>query len=175
MKTKTTEHVGTVIGISGASSRRSYSKEIAGHIPEKTDEERAVASEARDWVLLAVLVSHCIRIHTERNRIFCQQAFSHVRTFTESGSSTKLRVESTMIKNSDDGASLTPSPHPSVRQPFDNYTAVPRSDRRQKSIDSNRSPDRLSLFGGALSGSIVKSGKPAPRYSSYVFPVDMVW
>lgn len=48
----------------------------------------------------------------------------------------------------------------------DDGSVVSRHSRGKRSIDGGKSADRLSLFGGAFNGSIGKSRKPAPRYSS---------
>ena len=56
---------------------------------------------------------------------------------------------------------------------FDNGSTVgssstSRHGSRKRSLDGGRG-ERLSIFGGAFSGTLGKSRKPAPRYSSSVF------
>ncbi|KAH9031455.1 hypothetical protein EDB83DRAFT_2525839 [Lactarius deliciosus] len=44
----------------------------------------------------------------------------------------------------------------------------PRHERRKRSLDSNRENSRLSIFGSTFVGTLGKSRKPPPRYSSAV-------
>jgi len=57
------------------------------------------------------------------------------------------------------------------RSSIDESAPLPGTHRRSKrSIDNTRPADRLSLFGATFGGSLGKSRKPAPRYSTgYVF------
>lgn len=74
-------------------------------------------------------------------------------------------------KSSKDGDSakdpVTPN---SIATPQEDGSPVQRrtNGRRQGSLDANKGNDRLSIFGGAFSGSLSKSRKPPPRYSAYV-------
>ncbi len=43
--------------------------------------------------------------------------------------------------------------------------ATPRHGRSKKSVDVGKSSDRLSLFGGSISGALGKNRKPPPKYS----------
>lgn len=84
---------------------------------------------------------------------------------TASDSSAKR--DSVVSKDSKDAISPpNSSPHPGARETFDSGSVVSRHSRGKKSIDGGKPTDRLSLFGGAFNGSIGKSRKPAPRYSS---------
>ncbi|KAH9056353.1 hypothetical protein EDB87DRAFT_1637438 [Lactarius vividus] len=44
----------------------------------------------------------------------------------------------------------------------------PRHERRKRSLDANRENSRLSIFGSTFAGTLGKSRKPPPRYSSAV-------
>ena len=63
--------------LSPSDSNLVIQKSITRDIPEETEDDRGVASEVRDWVLLVVSVSH---VHIERNCIFPSKTLSHVRT-----------------------------------------------------------------------------------------------
>ena len=65
----------------------------------------------------------------------------------------------------------TPISFTSTKRSSIDESTPPKSHRRAKrSIDNSKPADRLSLFGTTFGGSIGKSRKPAPRYSTgYVF------
>lgn len=65
----------------------------------------------------------------------------------------------------------TPISFTSTKRSSIDESTPPKSHRRAKrSIDNTKPADRLSLFGTTFGGSIGKSRKPAPRYSTgYVF------
>ena len=76
------------------------------------------------------------------------------------------RSESTSSKDKDSPSrnAKEPSTPISSVSPLDDN--VSKHGNRKRSIDGTRGSDRLSIFGGAFTGSLGKTRKPPPRYSA---------
>ena len=95
---------------------------------------------------------------SKRKKVFGRSPETNGSPFQENGDGGKDTVS-------------TPISFTSTKRSSVDESTPPRSHRRAKrSIDNAKPADRLSLFGTTFGGSLGKSRKPAPRYSTgYVF------
>lgn len=101
-----------------------------------------------------------------RHRLFGR---SHDSVKADSASNSRHSKETTLSVGPP-----TPDKEKPKEKEKDKDKDTTRHARARKSIDGGRGGgDRLSIFGGSFSGTLGKSRKPAPKYSSFVSFLDL--
>ncbi|EPQ58889.1 hypothetical protein GLOTRDRAFT_135903 [Gloeophyllum trabeum ATCC 11539] len=95
------------------------------------------------------------------------------RMFGRSVDSSSPREKDKESLKSKEGASPMSATSKRESSKSDEQSVVSRHSKGKRSVDATKSTDRLSLFGGTFSGTLGKSRKPPPRYSSIVDNADL--
>ncbi|KAF8900318.1 hypothetical protein CPB85DRAFT_1439599 [Mucidula mucida] len=125
-------------------------KAVSG-IPEETDEDRAALSEGEAG-----------RSSSMRRRLFGRPHDS-AGSVPSPRHSTKDSLSPTSLVHPENGDQEKEKDK--EKEKSSEKEATPRHGRSKKSVDVGKSSDRLSLFGGSISGALGKNRKPPPKYS----------